>query len=152
MNKKMHWLLVVAVIVSLGLVSVHPVDARGWGKGQGGGYECSNYAQSGQVDEKTIEARSKFRQENQEIFKQLVIKKAELRAVFSQENPDSDKAAQLSGEVFELRNALHKKAVDAGLPGPQFMRAGCDGSGCQGQGFGGGGKHGRGMGPRAMWN
>ena len=149
MNKKKHWLLVVAVIVSLGLVSVHSADARGWGKGQGG-YGCSNYTQSDQLDEKTIAARDKFRQENQEIFKQLVIKKAELRAVFSQENPDSGKAAALSGELFELRNALHKKAEEAGLSRPGLFNAGCDGTGCQGQGFGGGRKHGRGMGPRAM--
>lgn len=152
MNSKTHWLLVVAVIVSLGLISVQSADARGWAKGQGGGYACSNYDQSGEVDEKIIEARNKFRQENQEIFKQLVTKKAELRAVFSQENPDSDKAAQLSGEVFELRNALHKKADEAGLPKPRFFKAGCDGTGCQGKGFGGGRKHGRGIGPRAMWN
>ena len=151
MNRKTHWLMVVAVIVSLGLVSVHSVDARGWGKGQGG-YGCSNCTQAEQFDEKTIEARSKFRQENQELFKKLVTKKAELRSVFHQENPDSDKAAQLSGEVFDLRNALHKKAVDAGLPGSRFISGECDGSGCQGQGFGPGRKSGRGkgMGPRAL--
>ena len=149
MNKKTHWLLVVAVIVSLGLVAVHSADARGWGKGQGG-YGCSNYTQADQLDEKTIETRNKFRQENEALLKQLVTKKAELRAVFSQENPDSDKAAQLSGEVFELRNALHKKAVEAGVPRPGLFNAGCDGTGCQGQGFGGGGKHGRGRGPRVM--
>jgi hypothetical protein len=151
MNKKKHWLLVVAVIVSLGLVSVHSADARGWEKGQSG-YGCSNYTQVDQPDEKTIEARNKFRQENQELFKKMVTKKAELRAVFLQENPDSDKAAELSGEVFELRNALHKKAAAAGLPGPRLLNVGCDGAGCQGQGFGGGRKHGRGGGPRAMWN
>ena len=149
MNKKTHWLLVVAVIVSLGLVSVHSADARGWGKGQDG-YGCSNYTQAGQLDEKTIEARNKFRQGNQELFKKMVTKKAELRAVFLQENPDSDKAAALSGELFELRNALHKKAEEAGLSRPGLFNAGCDGTGCQGQVFGGGRKHGRGMGSRAM--
>jgi Spy/CpxP family protein refolding chaperone len=151
MNRKTHWLLVVAVIVSLGLVSVHSADARGWGKGPGGGNGCNNYGQADQLDEKTIAARDKFRQENQELFKQLVTKKAELRAVFNQDNPDSDKAAQLSGELFELRNALHKKADESGLPRPRALKAGCDGTGGQGQGFGGG-RHGRGMGPRAVWN
>ena len=143
--------MVVAVIVSLGLVSVHSADARGWEKGQSG-YGCSNYTQVDQPDEKTIEARNKFRQENQELFKKMVTKKAELRAVFLQENPDSDKAAELSGEVFELRNALHKKADKAGLPRPRAFKAECNGTGCQGQGFGGGRKYGRGMGSRAMWN
>jgi hypothetical protein len=125
---------------------------RGWGKSPGGGYGCNNYAQADQLDEENIAARNKFRQENATLFKQLVTKKAELWAVYNQQNPNSDKAAALSGEVFELCNAIHKKATEAGLSKPRSFKADGIGTGWQREGFGSGRKYGRGMGPNPMWN
>jgi hypothetical protein len=151
MNKQTHWLVVLAVIGSLGLVTVQSVAARGWGKGQGE-YGCRNYAQAEQLDEKTVADREKFQAENQKTIRQLVTRKAELRALYQQENPDVKRVGELSGEVFDLRNVLHQKADEAGLPGPMLRNTQCDGSGCEGQGFSGPGKRGRGYGRGPMWN
>ena len=48
--------------------------------------------------------------------------------------PDTVKASQVAGEIFELREKLRAKAQEAGLPMPMLMMMGQggDGMGCQG--------------------
>ena len=151
MKSKKQLVLVLAMIVALGLMTAQFADARGMWRWQGG-YDCSNYNASEQLDEKALEARTKFHEENRELRRNMVTKKAELGALLQQDNPDETKAGKLSAEIFDLRETLHKKAVEAGLPGPRFQNAKGGGSGCQGPFAGSPQKQGCGNGPRAMWN
>ena len=70
-------------------------------------------------------------------------KHAVMRALMNSGTPDTVKAGQVAGELFELREKLRAKAKEAGLPYP-MMGAGCgmgDGMG-MGSGMGmGKGRH-----------
>jgi|GEM_PF-649335 len=66
--------------------------------------------------------------------KELAEKNAVLRALLNAGTPDTVKASQVAGEIFELREKLRAKAQEAGLPLPMLMMMGQggDGMGCQG--------------------
>jgi Spy/CpxP family protein refolding chaperone len=151
MNSKKQLLVVLAMVATLGLVTVQSADARGKGRWESG-YGCNNYEVSERWDEGTREARTKFHQENKALRRDLITKNAELRAIMQQDNPDAGRAGKLSAEIFDLRETLHQKAVAAGLPGQRFQKGACGGPDCRGPFAGETGKHGRGYGPRAMWN
>jgi hypothetical protein len=151
MDSRKQVLMILAMVAVLGLLAVQPADARGWGR-SGAEYACNSYEEGLHRDEKIIAAREKFHRENVELRRDMVTKKAELHALMQQENPDATRAAKLRGEIFDLRETLHQKAVAAGLPEPGFRKAGRNGPECRGA-FGG--KHrryGRGSSPKALWN
>ncbi len=140
--------MVVAALFTFALIYATAASAGpGWGQRGGGGYGCGNCdGPVAQLDEKQIEERDKFFDETQDLRKELITKKAELRAMMNQENADPKAVGQLSGEVFELQSSLQKKAREAGLP---LSRAGnCNGPGISGgKGFGPGYGMMRGYGP-----
>ncbi len=61
------------------------------------------------------EAREKFLADTVAIRKQLAEKNAAMRVLLNAGTPDTDKASQLAGDLFELREKLRTKAIAAGL-------------------------------------
>ncbi len=136
MKKQAKWMVMVAIMVSLGFAAAPGVDARGYGQGQ-----CNNNAQ---IDEEAATARQKFFEDTLELRKQIVVKSAELNAQMHRQDPDAKAVGRLTGELFELRNSMHQKAEDAGI-----ARNGCD---CGGPGPRGPGHAGSGPGCGGMRN
>ncbi|MGV1098773.1 periplasmic heavy metal sensor [Thiovibrio sp. JS02] len=134
-------LLTIAAVATIGLAGFQLAEARPWAGGPGymmGGPGCGQ-----QVDEETAKAREKFFSETTELRKNMFAKRAELDAVLNATNPDEKKAAKLSAELFDLREAMHKKATESGIAG----RGMGGGYFCNGPGGGpGAGPGGRGMG------
>jgi len=108
------YLAVAALVGLLSFVSFSVVGARGnhgYGLGMGYGYGdncgyCNNW--SDQIQDK--EKAEAFFQESKETRKQLAVKKSERRALMSQDNPNEKRVAELTGEIFDLRNLLDEKA------------------------------------------
>lgn len=99
------------------------------GKGRGSGYQHPCAGQGQQFDEATLKARDTFLAETTELRKQMAEKRAEKRAVMRSTTPDPEKASQLAGELFDLREQLRTKAMAAGLPAGMMMRMGRMGDG-----------------------
>ncbi|NLZ17059.1 MAG: periplasmic heavy metal sensor [Desulfobulbaceae bacterium] len=105
-------------------------------------------------DPAMVQKHNKFLQDTVELRKQMAVKHAEKRSLMRSAQPDSAKVAQLTGELFDLREQLRAKAQTEGLP--MGMMGGGMGMGrwhgnwgpCDGMGPGGmgQGRGGRGMG------
>ena len=125
-------LLTIAAVATLGLAGYQMVDAQPYGPGYGmmaPGYGMMGTGYGGQVpDEATLKAQEKFYQDTTELRKKMVTTRTELHALMSADNPDSQKAAKLSGELFELREQMHAKATEAGIT-KGFGGVFCDGPG-----------------------
>ena len=78
---------------------------------------CRDYPRSEYRDEASTKAREKFMEETVALRKELAVKRGEHRALMQQDNPDTKRAATLSGELFDLRNELQQKALERGIPG-----------------------------------
>ena len=75
----------------------------------------------------------KFLSDTVAIRKELAEKNAVMRALLNAGTPDTVKASQIAGELFELREKLRAKAREAGLPLPMLMMGqGRDGMPCDG--------------------
>ena len=83
-----------------------------------------------------------------ELRKKLVMKHAEYDAVMSADIPDPARAAEITGEIFQLRDQLQIKAKDAGLS-TGYGQGGypCGWGRGMGYGRGPGGGRGNGYGP-----
>jgi len=111
----MKKVLVAAVLVGvMSFTGISMVNARGRhgfdpdrGYGAGAGY-CTNQSYSAQDREKA----AAFLDETKELRKQIVVKKSERRALMKQENPDEKRVAQLSGEIYDLKNMVADKAKE----------------------------------------
>ncbi|MDD3814271.1 MAG: periplasmic heavy metal sensor [Desulfocapsaceae bacterium] len=134
-------LVVAALVVSMGFIGLQQASAnRGMVPGQGMGR--TNYSQ---LDTASKAKFDKFYNETQDLRKQMVMKRAEERALMHSTNPDSAKAAKLAGEIFDLSAAIQTKAEAAGVQG--LMGCGvCPGPG-MGMGMGIGMGMGMGIGP-----
>jgi zinc resistance-associated protein len=140
--KKGYWLALTATAL-ISLSSFTPADAGPGGYGGGRGF-CGNCDPQGQqqaLSPEAQQAREEFMAKTTDLRKQLVVRKAELRALMAQQNPDEKRVAALTGETFDLRNQLRQKAVEHGLPG-QFGFQNCRQEGEQGK-AGGRGPRGR---------
>ncbi len=134
-------LVAAALFVSLGMVGIQQVDARGPG-GCGGPGDCWKSRGGAAVqtmDEETLKKHEAFRAETTELRKEMAVKRAQMRALMHSENPDDGKAGDIAGQLFDLRTQMHAKADAAGLEGfgPGYGR-GCDGPGDCFRGKGGG--------------
>lgn len=96
-----------------------------------------------QLDNATKEKIEQFLVDNSELRKQLVMKRAESKALMHTDNPDPEKAARLAGELFDLKMTLKDKAKEAGVSQYVGPMMGKDGHGRghhrQGMGYGMGG-------------
>ncbi len=59
----------------------------------------------------------KFFADTKDLRKQLSVERAAKRALMNSRTPDPLAVAKISGELFDLKNTLHEKAIAAGLPG-----------------------------------
>jgi len=144
MKKKIIVMVMVAGLALAGTASAQ------CGKG-GGGYGHPGKKQGGmmqggmmyqQLDQETKDKLTKFRTDNQGLRKEIVMKRAEKRAMLNSTNPDPAAAAKVAGELFDLRAAMREKAAAAGVD--KYM--GRFGMGPGQQGMGGSGPMGRGHG------
>lgn len=135
-------IVIVMVIVGLGWAGMNQAYA-GWA-GRAG--NCPNFAGAGytqQVDPEVQQKIDAFIDENKELQKSIVMKRAEYQALMRSSNPDPASMSKVAGELFDLRTVLQQKADAAGV-GQYFGPMG--GAGC-GRGFS---KGGRGMGGPLM--
>jgi len=111
---------------------------------QGDGQEKPNqYPCQVQMGSEMHKAHEKFLTDTVTIRKELAEKNAVMRALLNAGTPDTVKASQIAGELFELREKLRAKAKEVGLPLSMLMMgAGGDGMPCQGMmGHGMTGRH-----------
>ena len=134
--------LIAAILIS-GLAMTTAATAKWNGpRGDGDCYQMSMQSMQN-LDEATKAKVVQFRTDNQQLFKDMVMKRAEKRALMQNDNPDPKVAAQLAGELFDLRTTLRLKAVEAGVAQYIGPRSGnCDRMG----GFGGHGGRGKNQG------
>jgi zinc resistance-associated protein len=94
------------------------------------GDQRSQYQMNSEMQKK----HDKFLNDTVTIRKEMAEKKAVMRAVLNAGTPDTLKASQLAGELFELREKLRAKAQETGLPLPMLMmgHGGVDGMPCHG--------------------
>ena len=123
----MKKLLIAAALIGLiGFTGIQMATADpeyGYGNGP-----CRDYnIERPYNNDVNFKAREKFLEETTALRKEIVVKQSAYDALMQQENPDEKKAAQLSGELFDLRTELQKKAAERGING---------GFGCSGRGPG----------------
>ncbi len=110
---------IATLAMGFGLVALTQAHA-GWGQ-RGGGYWGGNMNQAGpqmqfnQVDPAAQEKLDAFFADTEDIRKEIAVKRAERFALMRSENPDPAAASKLAGELFDLRTALNKKALEAGV-------------------------------------
>ena len=142
-NRTKKIIIAAAVTTALAFGGLQAATAGpGSMKGGGPGFQnpCSGQGQQF-FDEATLKAHNTFLSETTELRKNMAQKRAAKRAVMSSTTPDPEKASQLAGELFDLREQLRTKARAAGLPAGMMMRMGRMGDGpmmpCNGQRMGG---------------
>jgi len=69
-----------------------------------------------QMDAETQKAHDKFLSETVATRKEIAEKNAALQVLLNAGTPDTAKASQLAGELFELREKMRAKAKENGLP------------------------------------
>ncbi len=114
----MKKLIIVVAVVGLLGAGIQIASAHGgYSRGDDYGYCGQYYAGDNPEADAALE---KFRAETNDLRKSLVVKRSELRALLQQDNPDEKRAAQLSGEIFDLETELNKKATEKGVTGRSF--------------------------------
>lgn len=123
--------IIAAVLVSSFVVA--GAASANWGRGGGmRGYnypDCPQYpaAAAQQVDPAVQEKVEKFFTDTQELRKEIAMKQAEKMALLRNDAPDPATVSKLTGELFDLRNAMREKAAAAGVDeylGPRGPRGG----------------------------
>jgi len=59
--------------------------------------------------------QKKFREDNADIIKELMIKRFDLKTILSSDKPDADKAKALQKEISELNSKLDQKRIELHL-------------------------------------
>lgn len=141
-NRTKKIIIAATVTTALAFAGLQAATAApGEMKGRGPGFQHPCPGQGQSFDEATLKTRDTFLSETVELRKNMAVKKAAKRAVMSSTTPDPEKASQLAGELFDLREQLRTKARAAGLPAGMMMGMGRMGSGqmmpCSGQRMGG---------------
>lgn len=121
-NAKKNYILGVVLLSAIMGAGIHNASAGPWGGGpnrwngpQCGECDRSGYSGQPQLDEKSTEAHDTFRSETVALRKEIATKKAEKKALMLNDNPDAKRIAQLTGELFDLREQLHTKAQEKGI-------------------------------------
>jgi zinc resistance-associated protein len=138
-----------ALIGAVALVGIQTAGAGprggnfyGMGGPQGPGY-CTGYGYNNQqLSQESQKARDTFMKDTVALRKDMATRMAEKRALMISENPDAARVAQLTSEIFDIREQLRTKADESGLTNVGLMGMGM-GSG-RGPGMGMGRGHGRG--------
>ncbi len=111
-------LIIVVLIAGLGLIGLQQASATGRdGGGYGADCSCKGYgAGYPQLDEVTKAKVDTFRADTKALRKQIVMKRAERKALMSSQTPDATAVAKVAGELFDLKAEMSEKANAAGLP------------------------------------
>ena len=116
MKKKM---MIMVVVAGLALAGTASAQCGKGGGGYGGGYGHHGKMQGGMLSQQLDpEIRAKvvqFRDDNLSLRKEIVMKRAEKRAIMNSTNADPAAAAKIAGELFDLRTAMREKAKAAGV-------------------------------------
>ena len=134
---------IVAIALVAGMVLAGTASAN-WGQGGGKHHgQMQGQMQGGsmymQLDQATQDKITQFRDDNQALRKEMMMKRAEKQALMRSANPDATAVAKVTGELFDLHTTMKTKAVAAGVD--QYMGMGHGG---MGGGKGGGMGSGRG--------
>ncbi len=134
--KKMF--VVTALVIGMGVIGWQQADAANKGMGMGAGPQkgCPQYQQLDAASQAKVD---KFHEDTKALRRQMMMKHAEERAILKADNPDPAKAAQLAGELFDLRETMQGKAKEAGVQELMGGR-GCMGAGMMGPHRGGCGR------------
>jgi len=140
-----------AIISIISLAGIQTVFAHGGGNYSNNNDYCGSFSTDDRnVTEKDAEAIEKFRAETSSSWKEIVVKRSELNALLRNDNPDEQKVAKLTGELYDLETELQAKAEKSGISGrnayghgPGMMGANSwgHGSGMMGNYGGGRGRH-----------
>jgi len=114
-------LLITALIGTIGFAGIQIASAHGGFRGGPGPGCCGGYY-DGQPNyvEKDPKAWEAFRKETQDIRREIAVKRSELAALMSQKNPDEKKAAELTGQLYDLHTKLEEKAAEKGFDKESF--------------------------------
>lgn len=110
---------IAAVVMTAGLIMVGTATVN-WAKGGGGYGHHGQMMQSSsimyqQLDPAVREKISKFMLDSRALRKEMMVKRAEKQAMLLSSDPDAVAVARITGEIFDLRTAMRKKALAAGL-------------------------------------
>ena len=108
------YVLAAALIGAISIASYSMADVRGnygYGPGPGNG-NCGGYGYCNNVDRSDVdnEKGTAFFEETKETRKEIFVKRSELDALMSQDNPDEKKVAKLTGEIYDLQTLMDEKA------------------------------------------
>jgi zinc resistance-associated protein len=143
----------ISIVVVLALALTLGLAASSWARPGGGGMGCGMGggmmgAMNLSPDQagKLFDLKEKFRTDTAEVRKQMMVKHAELAALWKAETPDEKAIVAKQKELNTVRGQMLEKSVafrlEARKIAPQLARG-------FGRGMGGGMGHGGGMGPGA---
>ena len=109
-----------ALIAALTFAGFQMASAHGGrfsrNNGYGPGY-CGNFYNGSGYTEGDQAALRKFRTDTAATRREIVVKRSELNALMSNDNPDATKVANLTGEIYDLEADIDSKADAAGIDG-----------------------------------
>lgn len=131
-NAQRKLILGVVLVSAIAVTGLQSATAGPWGGSPCG--ECDGYGFQRQelLDDKSIAAREAFLAETTELRKEMATKKAEKRAIMLNDNPDAQRVAKLTGEIFDIREKLQSMAKEKGIEKNYYGRG--SGYGCNGPG------------------
>lgn len=129
-------IVAIALIAGLTLATAASANWGRGGRGHGPQGDCSMMQgqKFKQLDQATQDKIKLFFKDNQALRKEMVMKRAEKQALLQAETPDPQAVANVAGELFDLRTAMHEKAEVAGVD--EYLGAGRRGCGGPGSGMG----------------
>ncbi len=116
-NKK-KIILGIVFVGSIALTGLQAAGASLAGPGSAGsGPHGPLYNQNykSHINQAAIEARNKFLDATTLIRREMAVKRSEKRALMASSIPNVKRVGKLSGELFDLRERLRKKARESGL-------------------------------------
>lgn len=138
--RKMSLVVVLALALTVGLT------ASSWARPWGGGMGCGMMGAANLSPEqsgKLFDLKQKFMNDTAETRKQMVVKRAELAALWKAENPDEKAIVAKQKELNNLRGQMQEKSVafrlEARKIAPQLAQSFGRGMHGFGGGMGGGG-------------
>jgi hypothetical protein len=126
-----------AIISIISLAGIQTASAHGGNYRNNSDY-CGYYGTDERTfTEKDVEAIKKFRVETNSTRKEIVVKRSELNALLRNDNPDEQKVAKLTGDLYDLETELEAKAEKTGVRNRYFYDHGPGMMGTYGRGRGG---------------
>ena len=116
--------IIVGAVLVVGIVSASFASANNWGNSNNKHMGRSNGQCQQMMDQATSDKMVAFKEENKVLFRSMVVKRAEQRAMMHSTSPDPVAAGKIAGELFDIRTALAVKAKAAGVPFGKGMMGG----------------------------